>query len=482
MGVAIHNPFPTIMPMDSEAEMMLPEELMNPDSLEMPEEGCLRGEGKQYTFSLEGQNKAFMQTMQNCLSNTLQPKEQQTFDAKTTSPSSFKFDEVKIRIKELKSSETEKTKLDSQENRPANQLNRTSGSVKQVFSNAVKNGMVKGDAAQGANRLPSHAHASGLNGKMPQTTRPSLERKASSSDTSSSKVDSRRQDNAHTASHLSGYNREIAKETPAERPKDYIKDEEQKERRQKKDDEDRGAADQEKHQQKHSQDQEEEELKVANAEKTTQTKESQTESFMTEFDRYAIEDSILSEICNMRISHFDVLVLFIEILKLEIKSREQERIARMQERELQILHMQKVVDNYKQQGRFLLFANLGAGLLAIASGACPVIGHVGGDWILGKLSSVFSALQGMEKDKLFKSLTKITFAMSEMYKSTGQIQQTFAEGNRTLDQHLSDLHRTDQEEMTRTMEEIKDFWKNIENFLFDTLRMVHEAIRQLYNV
>ena len=71
--------------------------------------------------------------------------------------------------------------------------------------------------------------------------------------------------------------------------------------------------------------------------------------------------------------------------------------------------------------------------------------------------------------------------MSEMYKSTGQIHQSFSEGNRAFDQHMSDLHRTDWEENTRTMEEIKDSWKSIENFLYQTLQMYHDTIRQLYS-
>ena len=75
----------------------------------------------------------------------------------------------------------------------------------------------------------------------------------------------------------------------------------------------------------------------------------------------------------------------------------------------------------------------------------------------------------------------MTFAMSEMSKSTGQIHNTFAEGNRTFDQHMSDLHKTDWDENTRTMDEIKDSWKGIENFLYQSLQMYHDAIRQLYN-
>ena len=130
-------------------------------------------------------------------------------------------------------------------------------------------------------------------------------------------------------------------------------------------------------------------------------------------------------------------------------------------------------------------ANLVAGVLSIVSGAAPIIGHLKGEWILDKLSSVFSRFQGMNTEsgrkQFFKSVTKITFAMSEMQKSTGQIQNTFAESANTYDRHMAEIRKSDWEEDTRTMDELKDMWKNMEQFLHSSLQMQHDAIRQLYN-
>lgn len=203
-----------------------------------------------------------------------------------------------------------------------------------------------------------------------------------------------------------------------------------------------------------------------------------------EFIAYASSESkLLSELLNMRVSQFDVLVLFLEVMKLSLKGREQERSSRMEERRLQLEHMQNMVDNLKQQGKWMLFANLGAGVLSIVSGVAPIAGHMKGNWILDKVKMIpfMSSLQDVGKDKFFKGVTKITFAMSEMQKSTGQIQNTFAESSRTFDQHMTDIHKTDWEENTRTMDELKDEWKGIESFLHQTLQMYHDATRQLYN-
>ncbi|MCH9627920.1 MAG: hypothetical protein S4CHLAM2_15690 [Chlamydiales bacterium] len=203
-----------------------------------------------------------------------------------------------------------------------------------------------------------------------------------------------------------------------------------------------------------------------------------------EFASYAASESkILSELLGMRVSQFDVLILFLEVMKLALKGREQERLSRMEERRLQIEHLQNMVDNFKQQGKWLLFANLGSGVLSIVSGIAPIAGHMKGNWILDKVKTIpfMGSLQDIGKDKFFKGVTKITFAMSEMQKSTGQIQNTFAESSRTFDQHMTDIHKTDGDENTRTMDELKDEWKGIENFLHQVLQMNHDAIRQLYN-
>ncbi|MCH9625829.1 MAG: hypothetical protein S4CHLAM123_10100 [Chlamydiales bacterium] len=225
-------------------------------------------------------------------------------------------------------------------------------------------------------------------------------------------------------------------------------------------------------QQEQSDEQEENQLSVGNI----------TSPVAHEIVSYAAqESSILSQLFDMRVSQFDVLILFVEIMKLELKGREQERIGRQSEREMQIRHMQNVVDNYKDQGKWQLFSSIGSGVLSIVSGICPILGHVKGDFIIDKLGSVFSGLRDIDSHKFFKSITSITHAMSEMQKNTGQIQNTYAESNRSYDQHMSDLFRTDWEESTRTMEEIKDSWKGIENFIYQSLQMYHDAIRQLYN-
>ncbi len=198
------------------------------------------------------------------------------------------------------------------------------------------------------------------------------------------------------------------------------------------------------------------------------------------FLRTMMQDSDLSDFFNKRISHFDVLLLFIELMKLEIEDNQSERTARLEERRYQISWMESVVKEYKSQAKFLLYAGIGAGVLGVLSGALPIIGHVGGDFILSKLSMVYKGFEGMKRVKFFDNLSKICFATSEMNKAMGQVQSSFCEGERSWAEHKSSLHRTDGEESTRTIEERTREFKNWNDILAQLLRMEQDLVRQLY--
>lgn len=487
MSIGISNPFPIIMPeipVDPQAEMLMGEFMeVDPDQF-TEQKGSLQGEGKQYIVSPEGQGRVFSQAAQTFFSDGIQAKEKPPLDSKTMEGSTLSLADGTIKIKELKTSESQKPDLSAKEESSSSKQTTDKASRSMQFSLAMKAPTEKHTfISNGATRFAAHSNHSGQTAKTAphQNNSSSLERKATLGE--QGKVDSRKQENQPLPLSTT-QQREGVREAPLARAKDYIKDEQQKERRHKQEDEEGSGEGEKQRQQQGPQNPEENEehLKVNKTESISTERASAFDEFVNEFDKYAMEESILSQILNMRVSHLDVLSIFIEILKLEIRSREQERISRMQERELQLLHMENIIENYKSQGRFLLFANLGAGVLGIASGASPIVGHVGGKWILDKLSGVFSSLQNANKNQFFKSVRDMTHAMSEMQRSTGQIQQSFAESERTRDEHMSTIHRTDYDENTRTLEEIKDFWKNIENFLFETLRMIHEAIRQLYNM
>lgn len=204
--------------------------------------------------------------------------------------------------------------------------------------------------------------------------------------------------------------------------------------------------------------------------------EDKTKNFL----KYSLQTSILSQIFNLRISNLDVLLLFIEVMKLSLKSRQQQHLFRSQERILQLSHMKEIVGSFKEQANSLLFSGLASGLLAVVSGVAPIFGHIKGEWALGHLSKLFSSLKDMESEKFFENVSKITLATSEMAKATGQIQTAFNESHRTHDDHFREMYKIDADDRVRSIEEIKDNWRALENFLYQCLQMQHDTIKQLY--
>jgi hypothetical protein len=449
----------------NEAEgLTLPQELMDPEMLkELGLLGSLKGEGRSYSFFLEKES-SLPQKFTDYLADIHRPLPQKNLDSKAADHH-LSFKESLVREKELKVLEPNKQQLQKEETKSQESA---FSKAHETVRHALQRATLLNKTLQTPVKEPSIFN---INQQRPQmrpleTRAPHTvvqkEIRGQTTEPKRKEIEGRRENRQQ---------REINQQAAMQRS-DKKEDREDDEKKRKKEEEE-GFAESGRDGNGQEQPKKEGNRKIK-AEKIDET-------FAKEFANYAVEESILSEIFNMRVSQFDVLILFIEILKLDIKSREQEKLARREERTLQLLHMQNVVENYKSQGNWLMTASLGAGVLAIVSGACPIIGHVKGKWILEKLGSVFSSLQNMEKDKFFKGITKMTFAMSEMQKSTGQIHQTFSEGSRTFDQHMSDLHRTDWEENTRSIEEIKDSWKGIENFLYQALQMYHDTIRQLYS-
>ncbi len=467
-SVAGSNPVSTILAEISLAqgegleEVLVEQELLEPEQMlkELFSKGTLESGGKSFIFTCK-EGFVFTQKLTTYLSDINRPTLQKNSDSKK-GENHLSFKESTVKEKELTTIKSDKQNLDgrpSEKKDPS--LPKTQEVVRRTFEKAVlpKHESPPRDIARLQQQTP---HAKTVEHRMHQevASRKEQQGRPIVENNQRRHVEPRKaQENAREM--IQAQNQKLEKKEDQERDSQKRKQEEEE-----------GFA--EGNNQNQQQNGDEETKKSKNVTKID-------ESFAKEFNEYAVQDSSLSEIFKVRVSQFDVLLLFIEIMKLDIKSREQEKLSRRLERELQLAHMQKVVDNYKSQGKWTMFANLGSGVLAIVSGACPIIGHMQGDWILGKLKGFFSSLADVKKDQFFKGITKMTYAMSEMQKSAGQIYQTFAEGDRTYDQHMSDLHKTDWEENTRSMDEIKDNWKGIENFLYQALQMYHETIRQLYS-
>jgi hypothetical protein len=200
---------------------------------------------------------------------------------------------------------------------------------------------------------------------------------------------------------------------------------------------------------------------------TTAEEQESFKTFLSE------ESAEISQILNRTVSRFDILILFLELMKLYVENLFQQRIVRQQERDEWRKFMIEVVENLKDQGRWILMSSIGSGVLNILSGLTPFINHAAGGWIHGKLSS-FSMFDGFKRDELFKMVQRLTHAMAPLYESTGRIHNTFASAREKKSQFSSDSARMSVDESTRTMDEILQVFRSIESTIAEWLRMVYE--------
>lgn len=429
------------------------QEVVDPEiSMQPPQEGVLKGDGKQYIFTLQDKTP-LPETYANTLSHKTLAKEKKNSLAKESKEESKNEDILKSKeFKKIDSPSREKIS-DSSSAKSETKANQTALSTLQKFP------------------PPRHAlRGEHFLSRLYMNTKQRVEKESCRKDQARSekgsegkKSDVKKADLRHPPQELN--------QRQADRSKNDQERNQEKERKE----EEEGFSEQ--------QHRGEEEDDRSHEQKRTKKIGKVSEKFVQEFTSYGLEESILSQIFKMRVSQFDVLILFMEIMKLDIRGREQERIGRQVEREMQIKHMQLVVENYKKQASDLRNASLIAGIMGIGAGLLPIVGFLKGDWILDKFGSVpfLKNFQNQDPSKVFRYFSQALGSGSEMQKSLGEVQRTFAESDRSYDQHMSDLFRTDWEESTRSMEEIKDSWKGIENFLYQYLQMNHDAVRQLYN-
>ena len=173
----------------------------------------------------------------------------------------------------------------------------------------------------------------------------------------------------------------------------------------------------------------------------------------------------------------DVILIFIELMKLMIRSRENETISRRLERKQQLIHVDEVVKNFKDQANWLFGAGLGGGLLGIASGIIPIVGHTSsGGWLFSKLQNSFNTFKGLKQGEFFKRIAKMTFSMSQMQRDMGEVRKAFAEGNRFNDQQRADMRHSDSEDNTRAMEEMKQDFRSMLNVINEIMQMDRDTM------
>ena len=248
--------------------------------------------------------------------------------------------------------------------------------------------------------------------------------------------------------------------------------------------EDRGQQERSKDQEQqrhHHQDQEYAEIKKVSQTEHITNFEAPLEYALPEpLIEFALSEAQLSSIFRMRVSNLDVLRICIEIMKLMLNSREEESLARREERKQLLEKAQDLVNSYTRQMKTLQWLGVATAVLGIVGAASPLVGEIAGDKILGFIQNSTNFWKNVTSKTFFKTMGKIFTSLSQVTETASKCYELKESAVRTLSEHLKEIHRMENDDLTRAIEEIKDNWKSMDNFLLHILQTDHDVVRSLY--
>ncbi|WP_348662963.1 hypothetical protein [Chlamydia vaughanii] len=199
-----------------------------------------------------------------------------------------------------------------------------------------------------------------------------------------------------------------------------------------------------------------------------------------EIIEFALSESQLSSLMQMRVSNLDVLKICAEIMKLMLNSREQDNLARLLTRKHLIEKARELVESYEAQAKITQWLGVATATLGIVGAASPLIGEISGDRILGFIQKNTGFLKSATSRTFFKSAGKMCTSLSQLTEASSKIYELKETAKRTFSENFKEIFRIEHDEVTRSIEEVKDHWKNMDNFLLQVLQTEHDAVRSLY--
>ncbi|WP_201456246.1 hypothetical protein [Chlamydia sp. 17-3921] len=195
---------------------------------------------------------------------------------------------------------------------------------------------------------------------------------------------------------------------------------------------------------------------------------------------FALSESQLSSLFHMRITNLDILKICAEIMKLMLNSREQETLSRIEIRKQLLAKAEELIASYERQKKVFQWLGIATAALGIIGAASPLIGEIAGDSILGFIQKNTGIWKNATSRTFFKSAGKIFSSLSQLTETASKTYELKETSARTLSEHYKEMFRIENDDVTRSIEEIKDNWKSMENFLLHILQTDHDVVRNLY--
>lgn len=168
-------------------------------------------------------------------------------------------------------------------------------------------------------------------------------------------------------------------------------------------------------------------------------------------------------------SEQSMMSIIFDLIKLGITLEEIDKAYSHMLRNYIVSHMLKVVDNFLNQSKMLLYACIASGVLGIVGGLLPIIGLMKGNSILKFFSKYFSSLQGAKQEKVFSSLAHTFRAGANTADMSTRVNESQANSLKTYDETMSkqfELRHQEYEKNHDTRIRRKDsYFSMIERFI-----------------
>lgn len=199
-----------------------------------------------------------------------------------------------------------------------------------------------------------------------------------------------------------------------------------------------------------------------------------------EVREFALSEAQLSQLLRIRLNHLDILRICAEIMKLMLNSREQDLLERRTTREHFMREAKNIASSFARQAQITKWLGIATATLGIFGAVSPLIGEVGGEGLLNVIRKATGGWQRASSKTFFEGMGKICTSLSELAKVSSTVYDLRANAVRTIAESYKELFRLEHDEMLRSIEELKDHWRNMDNFLLQILQTQHDAVRSLY--
>lgn len=200
-----------------------------------------------------------------------------------------------------------------------------------------------------------------------------------------------------------------------------------------------------------------------------------------EIIHFAQSEAKLSAVLHMRVTHYDILRICAEIMKLMLNSKELDIFEKRQTKQVFLEEAKKLTDSFSRQAQISRWIGVSTSVLGIIGAASPLFGEIAGDQILSFVQKHAGIWKGVQSQTFFESMGKIFTTLSQLSETASKIYELQESAHRTTAENYKELMRLGYDEAIRNIEETKDHWKSMDNLILQVLQTQHESARSLYN-